>query len=605
MSFEFHTHLDISVDTRYNELFTDTEELYTHYEVWTGHIQEDGEVVDGNFLGRLSIEDLADVRVGYDQINHNAMYVRGWEDETGTGDWHHNDWKDGDYFDFPGPPEIEFHTDVDISLETSFADLFTDEDDTSTWYQIWTGEMDEEGVVQGSLVDTEEGGGWVRAEDLNNLLFTADQDGHNTVYVQSYSPEQGKGDWQHNDWQESRYFDSPEFPEAVLHSFPSQVMQANPDIEFNTDLNVTAGVTTFDELFTDPDESVVWYQLWTGKIDAEGEFIKGSFVDTPAGRGWIEASDLETLKVTAAHVDHNSLGVKAWSEEHGIRDMQFNDPDKPFTIDLLNAELELQGLRWKCQGIDFCTVPVEVAAGEKLNVTGTLAALNDGLADAEDVDFSLVILDADGEVEHEFTISEDDDFIPAGRSVDFNYAWYIEEPGDYTAEVTSSADNARSVQISEHFTVEHQEPGLRFQELEWTSNGKKFNTNHGLEVGEELTVSGKLAALEGYRENAEDVELNLVITGGARSDVSVEGYTVGDMKPGDSHEFELSWTSEYDYDPGQHPYYTLKIVADADNVDTVDNFRTFDVKAPEAASDDHIHTLGVSDDNARNEMEMS
>ncbi|EFI32800.1 hypothetical protein Dthio_PD0098 [Desulfonatronospira thiodismutans ASO3-1] len=272
MSFEFHTDIEISVGTRFNELFTDTEELYTHYEVWTGRIDEEGRVVDGNSLGWLSIEELADIAVSYDQINHNSLYVRGREEEIGTGDWHHNDWRGGDYFDFPGPPEIEFHTDIDISMETSFAELFTDEDDTATWYQIWTGEMDEEGVVQGSLVDTEAGRGWVQAEDLDELMVTGDQVGHNTIYVRAHSPELGLRDWEHNDWRGEEFF---EFPEPW-------------DYELTIEQSYAIEDTPLDQMFSiTPPSGVKDDEIWL-QVKVDGEPLQ-----TSLGGGWVRGDQLD------------------------------------------------------------------------------------------------------------------------------------------------------------------------------------------------------------------------------------------------------------------------------------------------------------------------
>ncbi|WP_244156335.1 putative Ig domain-containing protein [Desulfonatronospira thiodismutans] len=207
--FEFHTQVDIAVGSPFSELFTDVQAMYTHYQVWTGRI-EDGIVLDGNSTGWISAEHLADYRVGYENLEHNTLYVQGWKQGAPPGDWHSNAWRDGDYFDFPGPPGIEFNVDSDISVGTSFSQLFTDQDDTTTWYQLWTGELDQDGVVQGSLVDTQSGGGWVRAEDLNGLQVTGDQAGHNTIYVQAYSPELGMRDWQSNEWQNQEYFGFPE-----------------------------------------------------------------------------------------------------------------------------------------------------------------------------------------------------------------------------------------------------------------------------------------------------------------------------------------------------------------------------------------------------------
>ncbi|EFI34203.1 hypothetical protein Dthio_PD1554 [Desulfonatronospira thiodismutans ASO3-1] len=207
--FEFHTQVDIAVGSPFSELFTDVQAMYTHYQVWTGRI-EDGIVLDGNSSGWIPAEHLDDYSVGYENLEHNTLYVQGWKQGAPPGGWHSNAWRDGDYFDFPGPPEIEFNVDSDISVGTSFSELFTDQDDTTTWYQLWTGELDQEGVVQGSVVDTEAGGGWVRAEDLNGLQVTGDQAGHNTIYVQAYSPELGMRDWQSNDWQNQEYFGFPE-----------------------------------------------------------------------------------------------------------------------------------------------------------------------------------------------------------------------------------------------------------------------------------------------------------------------------------------------------------------------------------------------------------
>ncbi|MFW5993324.1 MAG: serine protease, partial [Desulfohalobiaceae bacterium] len=83
---------------------------------------------------------------------------------------------------------IDFNTGVDISEGTSFADFFEDTSEDTSYYRLWTGEIDDDGnVVDGSVVDTDQGGGWVAAEDLASLEVSTEQFGHNTLYVQPYS----------------------------------------------------------------------------------------------------------------------------------------------------------------------------------------------------------------------------------------------------------------------------------------------------------------------------------------------------------------------------------------------------------------------------------
>lgn len=164
---------------------------------------------------------------------------------------------------------ITFNTGVDITEgTTTFADLFSDDDARTTYYRLWTGDVTPQGqVIEGSVVETDLGGGWVTAENLDTLLVTGDQAGHNTLYVQTYNPRIGKGEWANDTG-----FD---FPEAQ-----------DLEMTFDTSVAITEDMP-LDQVFsfTAPsgvDNDEIWFQF---KVDGEN-------IDTDLGFGWVRGDNL-------------------------------------------------------------------------------------------------------------------------------------------------------------------------------------------------------------------------------------------------------------------------------------------------------------------------
>lgn len=190
---------------------------------------------------------------------------------------------------------ITFQT---AAADSTFADLFTDSDDDTTWYRLWTGN---EAGTEGAFVDTfafnRFGNGWIEADDLSSLLADYAQYDDTTLWVQTYSETDGAGDWESG---------SIDF---------TAIDGVSPTIE-------VFGDTTFDLMFTDtnlPDAGEVWYQFWIGNEAG----TQGALADTVYGKGWVLSTELAHETFTAADPGgFVELWVRTWTTVGGFGDWE-------------------------------------------------------------------------------------------------------------------------------------------------------------------------------------------------------------------------------------------------------------------------------------------
>ena len=155
---------------------------------------------------------------------------------------------------------------------TNFSELFVDDAQTATWYRLWVG--NEEGT-SGNFVDTsdfnDEARGWIAAEDLDQLLVDYAQADDDVLWVQEYNAADGKSDW---------VFGQVDFDAIDAIDRAETMPSGMPLSQMFEDLNVSEGTR---------------YQIWIG--DDRG--TEGAYLDTPDGKGWLDADDLDSYFFTA------------------------------------------------------------------------------------------------------------------------------------------------------------------------------------------------------------------------------------------------------------------------------------------------------------------
>ena len=155
---------------------------------------------------------------------------------------------------------------------TNFSELFVDDAQTATWYRLWVG--NEEGT-SGNFVDTsdfnDEARGWIAAEDLDQLLVDYAQADDDVLWVQEYNDTDGKSDW---------VYGQVDFDAIDAIDRADTMPSGMPLSQMFEDLNVSEGTR---------------YQIWIG--DDRG--TEGAYLDTPDGKGWLDADDLDSYFFTA------------------------------------------------------------------------------------------------------------------------------------------------------------------------------------------------------------------------------------------------------------------------------------------------------------------
>ncbi len=191
---------------------------------------------------------------------------------------------------------ITFHSAQKLS---SFADLFSDDNQDVTWYRLWTG--DAEGNV-GSYVDTgafnRVGKGWIEKDDLPALKADFAQADDTDLWVQTWNAAEGNGPWSHA---------------AVDFT----------DIEGVGVATTVTGDTALDQIFTNANvDNGTWYQVWLGDGDGSGQYL-----NTPTGNGWIRPAEdgggLSGTTFPAADLgQYKEMWVRTWTETHQYTDWE-------------------------------------------------------------------------------------------------------------------------------------------------------------------------------------------------------------------------------------------------------------------------------------------
>ncbi len=155
-----------AADATFADLFTD-DSGSTWYQLWTGN-GNTGNFVDTSAFndegkGWISADDLADLDIDFAQAGDTTLWVRVWDAENGTGEW------EGGAVDLDAAAADDITETV--SGNAPLSQMFNVEDTTeNTWFQIWNGD---EAGTQGAYLDTDEGRGWVTADELGDYFYQA------------------------------------------------------------------------------------------------------------------------------------------------------------------------------------------------------------------------------------------------------------------------------------------------------------------------------------------------------------------------------------------------------------------------------------------------
>jgi hypothetical protein len=175
----------------------------------------------------------------------------------------------------------------DVALNSTFSELFIDDDDGNTWYRLWTGDAAGE---NGSFVDTsfynDFADGWIAEADLPLLRADYAQYDDTHLWIKPWREDTGGGEW-------------------VSGAIDFTVIN---DV---TPITEVTGDTPFADMFTDLNTaSEVWYQFWAGNADG----TEGAFADTTYGNGWVESADLTSELFSApAGGESTELWVCSWT----------------------------------------------------------------------------------------------------------------------------------------------------------------------------------------------------------------------------------------------------------------------------------------------------
>ncbi|EFI34201.1 hypothetical protein Dthio_PD1552 [Desulfonatronospira thiodismutans ASO3-1] len=241
----------------FSELFQDTDPEATHYQLWTGLI-EDGEVKKGFTLRAadgspwIPVEELDNMSVGINQLEHNTLYVRNYSTEVG-------DWAKRDDVPFPSEISIELQEETNVVGEdTPLSDMFSYEaviPEDQIWFQV---------TVDGEHLDTRLGRGWVRGDHLDEELFPAQAAGSEISVLPYYA-----GDIQ---TQEKKSWN----------------VAREQEFEFFIDRYYLTQDTSLNDLFsfispTGFEADSIWFQVTAG----------GEPLDTQVGHGWVRGDRLD------------------------------------------------------------------------------------------------------------------------------------------------------------------------------------------------------------------------------------------------------------------------------------------------------------------------
>ncbi|EFI34206.1 lipoprotein [Desulfonatronospira thiodismutans ASO3-1] len=384
MSIQFNQDLEITLGTPFTDLFANTDEEQTSwYRLWTGKLDNEGEVVRGAMVGGgwVSKDGLEDLTVGVDQAGHNTLYVQTYTDEV-------NAWEHSTQMNFPEeiPFELAIEKDV-VSEDTMLSDMFSFDTPVSSnevWFQV---KVDEEPV------DTALGHGWVRGDRLGDEYFTAEHGGKELEVTPFYAGEL------HTDKARTQMVDRAEHYELSIDK--AYVEEDTPLSEMFS-YNLPTGFTA----------DTIWFQV---KVDGEP-------IDTALGNGWVRGDRLGDEYFFAEDTG-KKLNVTPFFDGE-LQEVLSQE----WTVHEELAELE----------INFMNVtPEEPEAGEEFSVDVNLEELA-GI-ETEDLTVSLAI--AGTGIEETIEV---DSLQGSEDTVTFDNL-VIEDTGEYTIDVTADAGNADAV----------------------------------------------------------------------------------------------------------------------------------------------------------------
>ncbi|MDA3787011.1 MAG: hypothetical protein PF503_00710 [Desulfobacula sp.] len=239
----------------------------------TGNTKYEGIYMDFGSTGTYNIAIYAQDSEGNISLPRNTSFIQTGGDLVSTN-------------------KITFKTNPEAS-DISFADLFTDSQDTIEWYQLWIGNV---AGSQGEYIDTSDfnnyGKGWILKDDLENLKVKSNYSAYLELWVGQYDGETKETIWSHGPVNFSNIIadDSP----------PSKVLQISPS------------GTTQDSMPTctwAEDPASTWYKFWIGYPNGDKIFAK-----------WYEAFEIcsgslcvFTLESELANGDYE-WHIKSWND---------------------------------------------------------------------------------------------------------------------------------------------------------------------------------------------------------------------------------------------------------------------------------------------------
>ncbi len=177
-----------AAESTFADLFTDDSGA-TWYQLWTGNGDE-GNFVDTSAFndegkGWISAADLAELDIDFAQSGDTTLWVKAWDSTNGSQDW------------ISGDVDFDAVAGDDITETTSgnapLSSMFNVEDvSEGTWFQIWNGN---EAGTNGAYLITDEGKGWVQAEDLDDYFYQATAFAGNQSWMDNFGADGGDELW--------------------------------------------------------------------------------------------------------------------------------------------------------------------------------------------------------------------------------------------------------------------------------------------------------------------------------------------------------------------------------------------------------------------------
>ncbi|EFI34200.1 hypothetical protein Dthio_PD1551 [Desulfonatronospira thiodismutans ASO3-1] len=240
-----------------HEFFSDLFEFpegVTHVRLWTGEMEGEnllgGSAVESDMsLGRgwFNVNDLDKISLSDIPSGHNKLYSQ-FHFEDGTTE----EWQSQTIGNTPASD--------DSADSYTFEDLIDYSTDV-THVRLWTGEMNGNDVIDGSVVESTSGlgRGWFSVEDLKSLDLSSIAANHNSLYVQAHYDDGTTGDWSNHAVDFKQFNgDSP-----ASDDFPTVDIQAEEQSDKVSVLDSIDRNTTLDQMFTYT-QDVEWFKITIG-----------------------------------------------------------------------------------------------------------------------------------------------------------------------------------------------------------------------------------------------------------------------------------------------------------------------------------------------------